>query len=341
MDGNVNGEGSPVEKHELRTKPRFSVDEESLLVFVNHGMPVKARVVDLSFEGCRLRTHERFSGKSGRPIEVSFKVKGFTFRLSGVVRWTDGKNLIGIRFEKMLPRRQVDLQEVIDEMAAAAARAEAANQIAEEQELAWAQTLAENAKAQEPGISQPVAAKKGEPQAAAKDNWSPFAVKPGEPPATKEGAVVRTAPSSADAKTPAPSSPSAQQSATSRERRTQSRHEVDTKATIFLVKVGSSLRGQIIDLSVGGCRIRTDERFPVGIYTRVETEFHLQGLPFRLGGVIQAIHNRNTVGIRFLDLSDRKRQQVTDLIEEIEQMNAERPPDDASAQAPENQTGGG
>lgn len=107
-----------------------------------------------------------------------------------------------------------------------------------------------------------------------------------------------------------------------KERRAQIRHEVDTVAIILLVNVGSALRGRILDLSLSGCRIRTDERFPVGIYTRVETEFHLEGLPFRLGGVIQAIHNRNMVGIRFLDLSERKRQQVLDLIGEIEQSQA-------------------
>ena len=54
----------------------------------------------------------------------------------------------------------------------------------------------------------------------------------------------------------------------------------------------------------------------------MDTEFRVEGLPFRLGGVIQAIHNRNTVGICFLDLSDRKRQQVVELIGEIEQMRA-------------------
>jgi c-di-GMP-binding flagellar brake protein YcgR len=105
-----------------------------------------------------------------------------------------------------------------------------------------------------------------------------------------------------------------------RERRVQAREAVDTSAVIFLVNIASRLRGRILDLSPGGCRIRADERFPVGIYTRVETEFRLGGLPFRLGGVIQAIHDRRTVGIRFLDMSSRKREQVTQLIEEIRQM---------------------
>ena len=119
-----------------------------------------------------------------------------------------------------------------------------------------------------------------------------------------------------------------------RDRRGQERHEVDTFAKIFLVNIGSALRGRILDLSLSGCRIRTDERFPVGIFTRVETEFRLEGLPFRLGGVIQAIHNRQTVGIRFLDLSDRKRQQVLELIGELQQMRAiQMPVDPAAAEA--------
>ncbi len=109
-----------------------------------------------------------------------------------------------------------------------------------------------------------------------------------------------------------------------RDRREASREEVDTSAVIFLVKIASRLRGRILDLSLSGCRIRTDERFPVGIYTRVETEFQLEGLPFRLAGVIQAIHDKRTVGIRFLDMSSRKREHVEELIEDIREMKGER-----------------
>jgi hypothetical protein len=62
------------------------------------------------------------------------------------------------------------------------------------------------------------------------------------------------------------------------------------------------------------------ERFPVGIYTRAEIEFKLQGTALLLGGVVQAIHGRNEVGIRFLDVSPRKREQLAELIEEIREM---------------------
>jgi PilZ domain len=112
-------------------------------------------------------------------------------------------------------------------------------------------------------------------------------------------------------------SPKSDAPATPRERRTGPRQPVDTSATIYLIKVGSRMRGQILDLSLGGCRIRTDNRFPVGIYTRVETEFRLHGQAVLLGGVVQAVHDRNQVGIRFLDVSQRKRDQLVELIEEL------------------------
>jgi len=102
-----------------------------------------------------------------------------------------------------------------------------------------------------------------------------------------------------------------------RERRIGRREPVDTSAIIHLVKIGSRMRGQILDLSLGGCRIRTNDRFPVGIYTRVETEFRLHGQAVLLAGVIQAVHDRHQVGVRFLDVSQRKRDQLVSLIEEL------------------------
>jgi PilZ domain len=103
------------------------------------------------------------------------------------------------------------------------------------------------------------------------------------------------------------------------ERRSHPRYSVDTRATVCFIYLGAQVSGRILDVSMGGCRIRTDERFPVGIYRRVETEFKVDGLPFRLAGVVQALHDRFTVGIRFLDMSPRKRAQLAQLMEEIAQ----------------------
>ena len=104
-----------------------------------------------------------------------------------------------------------------------------------------------------------------------------------------------------------------------RERRQYRRHNVDSHVKLYLIKSGIEMRGLILDVSQGGCRIATDERFPLGIYTRSEIEFTVDGLPFRLPGVVQAIHSRHCIGIRLIDLSPRKQGQLQELIDELDE----------------------
>jgi hypothetical protein len=66
--------------------------------------------------------------------------------------------------------------------------------------------------------------------------------------------------------------------------------------------------------------LRANEPLDVGIFVRVEAEFYLHGMPFRLAGVIQTILDKNTIGIRFLDMSERRRKLLTELMAEIEAM---------------------
>jgi len=285
-------------QRERRSDPRYSVDEDSVVLFVGHGAPLEARLVDLSQEGCRLRTKERVTARTRLPVQVFFKISGISFHFRGVLQWTDGKNLLGIRFVNMIPRRMVELAKVICTMEeASVGRADAVNHLLAEQQasqLAGRETM----------------------ERSRDRNREPFAGVGMELPEAARPRVHAPLPEAR----PLPARKLA-----GRERREQARHEVDTTAKILLVNVGSTLRGRILDLSLTGCRICTDERFPVGIYTRVETEFRLEGLPFRMGGVIQSIHDRNNVGIRFLDLSERKRKQMLELIGEIEQMRAAQP----------------
>ncbi len=262
-----------------RGAPRHGVDEDARLLLVKQGSTVACRIVDLSLGGCCLRARESFAAASMARVEVSFKVRGLAFRLSGVIQWTDGRHLVGIRFMDVSARRREELVEALSEVEAENA-AKAARQAVEKR-------AAEERAAEQKTAVGPLKAEAPKPEAQKPEPH--FAVPPQAKP-------------------------------TGRERREASREAVDTSAVIHLIHVASRLRGRILDLSVGGCRIRTDERFPVGIYTRAETEFHLEGLTFRLGGVVQAIHDRQTVGIRFLDMSSRKREQVEQLIEEIREM---------------------
>ena len=104
-------------------------------------------------------------------------------------------------------------------------------------------------------------------------------------------------------------------------RRAEPRLEVDSRVVLHLIDLAANIHGRIVDISLGGCHICTDTPFPVGIFRRVEIGFRLEGLPFRLGGVTQAVYDRFNVGVRFLDLSERKREQLLQLIEEIKAMD--------------------
>ncbi len=100
-------------------------------------------------------------------------------------------------------------------------------------------------------------------------------------------------------------------------RRRQPRYAVDEEATLLLLNLGAPLSCRILDLSLGGCRVRTAERFLAGVMIRVEVSFKVSGIPSRLMGVTQWTDRRNVVGIRFLDVSERKRDQLRQLMAEL------------------------
>jgi hypothetical protein len=104
-----------------------------------------------------------------------------------------------------------------------------------------------------------------------------------------------------------------------KERRREPRRNVDGTAVLHILNLALHMPGRILNLSMGGCGIRTDKRFMLGIYRRVEVEFRLEGLPFRLAGVTQFIQGHHNVGIRFLDISERKREQLIELIKELDE----------------------
>lgn len=288
----------------LRKRPRFAVDEDAELLLVDHGLPLRCRIIDLSLEGCRMRTRERYPAGLGVRVELIFRVNGIVFRFCGAVRWTDGVNSVGIQFVGVSSRRIGELAEVLGEveedLVARAAR-EQAEKLAAEKQAEDEQAAAERARAvaEEQEASQTIA----EPDA-------PAAADQDESKEEAEAAIGSSRPAGRGER---------------RERRAHPRHEVHTKAAIFLVHTRFSQRGCILDLSLAGCRIHTDERFLLCIYTPVETEFRSAGQPFRLGGVVQEIHEGDLVGIRFVNVSGGQREQLQQLIEEmkeIEEMQA-------------------
>jgi len=280
-----------------RAQPRFAADGAATLL-VGPDRSMQCRLPDLSLEGCRLRTVQQFSAEPGLRVEVAFRVNGLAFKFAGITKWTNHWNLVGIRFVDVPRRCRADLAELIGELKEDGAAIAGSARI-------------------EPGdaglhanedSSQPLESAPKDRESSVPENESTGKIhtvlfqaqRTGQPPLPQSAAP-------ADEAKP--------------ERRMQPRHSVDMAAVIQLIDgnsgLGSRLRGRILDLSSTGCRIRTDDRFAAEIYTCVEIEFRAQGLPFRLAGMIQAIHGRSAVGIRFLEVSARKRQQLEQLMQEI------------------------
>ena len=102
-----------------------------------------------------------------------------------------------------------------------------------------------------------------------------------------------------------------------KKRRAHARFKIGSEASLLLVNQGASLPCHILDLSLGGCRVHTQERFVAGMMVRVEVILKVLGIPFRLPGVTQWTNRKQLVGVRFLSLSDRKHEQLARLIEEL------------------------
>jgi hypothetical protein len=100
-------------------------------------------------------------------------------------------------------------------------------------------------------------------------------------------------------------------------RRAHPRYRVDEHASLLLVHQGTTVEGRMIELSLGGCRIRTAERFLAGTMVRVEVVCKVLGVAVRFCGVTQWTDGKHQVGIRFLDLSPRKWEQMLQLVDEL------------------------
>jgi hypothetical protein len=327
------------EETERRVSTRIPVNERATILLGNAGSAMACTLMDLCLDGCRVRTDGEIRAEAGARVELAFSIDGTGFRLGGVTEWAGTTRELGVLFTGVSPRREAELVEVLGKLAAGGQEKQAERSGAEEalqaaRERVQQRTAEFEAKAaRETALRAEVesaAREKREAQELLKSakrelahaekaaqQQARVAIAEARPEAQVASAATVTGARAGDGTTLNPPSDAQQMGSPGRERRQAQRHAVDSTATVFLVEVRSNLRGRIVDVSISGCRIRFADRFPVGIYRRVEVEFLLDGLPFRLPGVVQSLHDRFTAGIRFVDLSERKREQLLFVIEEI------------------------
>ncbi|MGC9158774.1 MAG: PilZ domain-containing protein, partial [Terracidiphilus sp.] len=239
-----------------RADPRYGLDENAQLLLVQHGATLACRIVDLSLSGCRLQAQERFPATGRVRVEVAFRVRGLAFRFSGVTQWTDGRQLVGIRFADVPPRRREELVEALAEVSAEVAAREAEKKAAEGQAAA-ALPVDENAPSLRVEHEAPLPTPSPVPATRATSGFpaaqSPVSgsVQNPSPLPSSDRIGARGLPPSVPPAWDASSADAPSQPA-QRERRAQAREAVDVSAVIDLIRISSRLEGRILDLSLGG-----------------------------------------------------------------------------------------
>jgi hypothetical protein len=274
-------QGGRRERHQdLRAYERFELsDDRGGLIYA--GARTACQVVDISLGGCCLRTDIPFCAGALAPVEVALPIGGMTVRVRGITQWTKLQYLVGVQFMHLDSRSKNLLAGLLTCLADGNAAEVVKEAIAAEMEAESRTRSSVLALAVElPQEELPSATPAAMPE---------VDQRPEEPPA---------------------------ETAEAGESEEMELEEDDWSAVLHFLKDGSQLAGVVTGLNQDGCSVRTTEPFIAGIHIRVEVEFRMRGLPFRLAGVTASVHDKHMIEIRFLHLSQRKLNALAEALNE-------------------------
>ena len=107
------------------------------------------------------------------------------------------------------------------------------------------------------------------------------------------------------------------------ERREMPRCAVDVPVTLLVLSRGTTIVGQMAELSLSGCRVLLPKTLPHAASAAVECTFRIRGVAFRLGGVVEWAES-NLAGVRFSAMSSRSRDNLMEVLCEVELENHAR-----------------
>ena len=110
-----------------------------------------------------------------------------------------------------------------------------------------------------------------------------------------------------------------------RERRDAARYAADADTVLLVLGHGIEFTGRIEDLSLTGCKVETEEPSSAAIGRVVEIAFHVNRQGLRLAGIVQWSDGRK-LGVRFEPMSDRRRDDLAEVIADLAQNAVGQPP---------------
>lgn len=298
------------------------------------GVKSSCLVIDISLDGCLIRTERRFPHGALAYVEVDLHLFGMILHIGGVTQWTRQQRVMGVRFVHPTPRAKNELAGLLTCLV----DRDAAGEIQEALSAAKFDPLTTRILASEAAVAAKKAAKLAakttgikEPSAAPAPAPAPQAPQPKMPPVQAEKPRVEATPAPRIQPPPEARPQSKPQSkpivAPALEpligsMQKPQEEEFDWSAELYFLKDNAFLHGTVVDIRMEGCGFQTHEPYQGKHPAQVEVEFKMRGLPFRLAGRTEPTRDPLILGIRFLVLSARSRDQLMLLLQEIREAEA-------------------
>lgn len=109
-----------------------------------------------------------------------------------------------------------------------------------------------------------------------------------------------------------------------RERRAAPRLQCKGLAEFLVLPDGPKFSGSVVNLCMGGCLIETEKDVPDKVLSNVEVQIDVDDFRLRLAGCIRHIEEAYLVGIQFTDVSLRKKEQIQQLMTELQESEKQR-----------------
>lgn len=241
------------------------------------GKRMPCKVIDLSLTGCCVKLQEDFKAGALAHVKVAVPIDGMVLSIWGITQWVRRERTLGIQFIHPTGRSKNQLAGLLTCLLD-----RSASDVVKAALAAQAESLIISLEHIEPVGGGPVTV-----QAPAHEVEGQQGV-------------------------PAPQRPSLKDT-----HKVQDLSAEDSRAVLHLVTGDLQLGGHILDLSSSSCIVRVNHPYAGNIMVRVEVDFEIRGLHFRLPGVTEAFHDKHTVEVRFLDVSPRKKGDLDQVIREM------------------------
>jgi c-di-GMP-binding flagellar brake protein YcgR len=91
-------------------------------------------------------------------------------------------------------------------------------------------------------------------------------------------------------------------------------------ADLRVLPNGANETGSLVNLSKRGCCFMADAALRGSEGATIEIHLKVRGIDLRVAAIIRHVHRRRRAGIEFVELSERKREQIEELMGELAEL---------------------